>query len=92
MIKSIKHTGLLLFFKTGKTSGIQATHARKLRLQLSALHTASVIDDIDLPGYRLHQLKGNRKKCWSIQADKNWRLIFEFIDGDIYLLNYEDYH
>jgi proteic killer suppression protein len=56
---------------------------------LSALDTAQVIEDMDLPGYGLHQLKGERKGCWSILVKGNWRLIFEFIEGDT---NYEDYH
>ena len=92
MIKSIKHKGLCLFFETGKTTGIQNQHIEKLRMQLSALATASVIEDLNLPGYRLHKLKGLKQTYWSIRVDKNWRLTFEFINGDVYLLNYEDYH
>ena len=92
MIKSIKHKGLRLFFETGKSSGIQSAHVRKLRFQLTALASAVVIDDMDLPGYRLHRLKGDRKDCWSIRVDKNRRLTFEFFDSGVYFLNYEDYH
>lgn len=92
MIKSIRHKGLLLFFGTGKTSGIQHHHIKKLRMQLSALNTAAVIEDMDLPGYRLHKLQGDRQATWSIRVDKNWRLTFEFKNGNVYLLNYEDYH
>ena len=47
---------------------------------------------MDLPGYGLHKLKGDRKYSWSIIVNGNWRLTFEFIDGDIYIVNYEDYH
>ena len=61
-------------------------------MQLTALHTATKIDDLDIPGYRLHPLKGKKNKRWSIRVNKNWRLTFEFIEGDVYLLNYEDYH
>ena len=92
MIKSIKHKGLRLFFESGKTSGIQNTHAERLRMQFAALHTAHKIEDMDIPGYRLHQLKGKKKALWSIRVNKNWRLTFEFINGDVFLLNYEDYH
>jgi proteic killer suppression protein len=92
MIKSFKHKGLCLFFETGKTSGIRTEHAEKLQMQLAALHTACVIEDMDIPGYRLHELKGSKKTLWSIRVNKNWRLTFEFIDGDVYILNYEDYH
>jgi toxin HigB-1 len=73
-------------------SGIQARHQLKLRMQLVALDTATVIDDLDLPGYRLHPLKGNMKGLWSIEVSKNWRITFEFKSGDVYIVNYEDYH
>jgi len=92
MIKSFKHKGLKLFFEKGVCSGIQAKHQSKLRLQLAALHTAKCIDDMDLPGYKLHQLKGKRKNCWSISVSGNWRITFIFEDGDAYIVNYEDYH
>ena len=92
MIKSFKHKGLKLFFEKGDYSGIQAKHRKRLRLQLSALDTAKVIEDMDLPGYRLHKLKGDRKNCWAITVNGSWRLTFEFIDGDAYIVNYEDYH
>ncbi len=92
MIKSFKHKGLEKFYKSGTTRGIRANHARKLRMQLAALDTAQTIDDMDIPGYRLHQLTGDRKGIWSIRVNANWRLTFEFTDGNVYVLNYEDYH
>ena len=92
MIKSFKHKGLEKFYETGSTRGIQTNHVLKLRLQLAALDTAYSIDDIDIPGYRLHSLKGSRKGIWSITVNANWRLTFEFTDGNVYILNYEDYH
>jgi proteic killer suppression protein len=92
MIKSFKHKGLELFFQTGKASGIQAKHKNKLRMQLAALNSAEQLDDIDIPGYRLHKLKGKRNNCWSITVNGNWRLTFEFVDTNVYVLDYEDYH
>jgi len=92
MIKSFKHKGLKNYFQTGSTSGIQQKHQRKLRMQLAAIDTAQVIDDINLPGFKLHPLKGNRDGVWSITVNGNWRITFEFIDGNAYILNYEDYH
>lgn len=92
MIKSFKHKGLRLFFETGSTKGIQAKHLVKLRLQLGALDTSIEIEDLDLPGYQLHPLKGSRKGTWAISVSGNWRLTFEFTDGNVYILNYEDYH
>ncbi len=92
MIQSFKHKGLEKFYEKGSTKGIQSDHARKLRMQLAALDTAQSIEDMDIPGYRLHQLKGERKGYWSIAVNANWRLTFEFVDGNVHILNYEDYH
>ena len=92
MIKSFKHKGLKRFFESGSTRGIQASHADKLELQLDALDTAATIADMNLPGWRLHPLKGRRAGRWSIVVNGNWRVTFEFIDGDAYVLDYEDYH
>jgi proteic killer suppression protein len=92
MIKSFKHKGLEKFYNTGTKKGIQATHATKLRMQLAALDTAHCIEDLDIPGYRLHLLKGNRKGLWSITVNGNWRITFEFEEGHVYIVNYEDYH
>lgn len=92
MIKSFKHKGLEKFYTSGNTKGIQAKHAKKLRMQLIALGTAYDIEDLDIPGYRLHQLKGSLKRCWSSTVSANWRITFEFSDGNFYIVNYEDYH
>ncbi len=73
-------------------AGIRPTHRKKLRIRLAALDTATSIQDVDLPGFRLHSLKGNREGLWAIDVSKNWRITFEFIDGDAYSVNYEDYH
>lgn len=92
MIKSFKHKGLSRFYELGDVSGIQVAHKTKLQMQLAALNTAQEIDDMNISGYRLHKLKGSKKSLWSIAVNKNWRLTFEFLDGDTYILNYEDYH
>ena len=92
MIKSFKHKGLKKYFEMGSTRGIQSNHEQKLRMQLVAIDTAEVINDIDLPSFNLHPLKGNRKGIWSITVNGNWRITFEFIEGNAYILNYEDYH
>ena len=80
------------FFETGNLAGIQASHANRLRMQLAALDTAQIITDVDLPGFRLHELKGDRTGIWSISISGNWRVTFEFTDGHAYIVNYEDYH
>jgi len=92
MIKSFKHKGLKRFFESGSAGGIQAKHEKRLRMQLAALDTAKVINDLDIPGYKLHPLKGDKKGIWAITVNGNWRLTFEFSDGNAYLLDYEDYH
>ena len=61
-------------------------------MQLAALDTAFNIEDLDIPGYRLHQLKGDFKGLWSITVSANWRLTCEFTEGNVYIVNYEDYH
>jgi proteic killer suppression protein len=61
-------------------------------MQLAALDTAQDIDDMDIPGFKLHPLKGKLKGRWSISVSENWRVTFEFRDGNAYVLDYEDYH
>ncbi len=92
MIKSFKHKGLKKFYETGNKAGINSRHSKKLRIQLTALNTATCIEDMDLPGFRLHQLKGKRKGCWAIDVSKNWRIVFKFEEGNVYVVDYEDYH
>ena len=92
MITSFIHKGLERFYKTGKTSGIQIKHARKLRLILTNLDQAERPQDMDLPGLRLHELKGSRKNIWSVSVSGNWRVTFRFTGRDSEIVNYEDYH
>ena len=92
MIKSFRHRGLKRFFETGSLSGIQAIHARRLRFQLAALDTAVVLSDLDIPGFDFHPLKGLMKGRWAMSVNGNWRVTFEFKDGNAYILDYEDYH
>lgn len=61
-------------------------------MQLAALDTAHVIDDVDIPGFALHPLKGAEAGRWSIKVNGNWRVTFEFREGNAYVLDYEDYH
>ena len=92
MIKSFKHKGLKRFFETGSVSGIDPVHGQKIRMRLTALETAATIEDMNLPGFRLHPLKGDKQGLWAIDVSKNWRITFEFEDGNVYVVNYEDYH
>ncbi len=61
-------------------------------MQLAAIDTAKSIDDVDVPGFRLHALKGAQQGRWSVWVNGNWRSTFEFRDGDAHILDYEDYH
>lgn len=92
MIKSFRHKGLRRLYETGSTSGVGVDHARRLRLQLAALDTAQTIADMNITGFKLHPLKGELRGRWSIQVSGNWRLTFEFREGNAYILDYEDYH
>jgi proteic killer suppression protein len=92
MIKSFKHKGLKKFFETGSTAGIDAKQAKKISTQLSVLNLAKEIGDIDLLGFFLHPLTGDRQGQWSITVTGNWRITFELSEGDVYIVNYEDYH
>jgi len=67
-------------------------HAKKLRIRLAVLDNAMKLDDIDTPGFRLHPLRGDREGIWSVTVSGNWRITFRFEEGDVYIVNYEDYH
>ena len=73
-------------------AGIQPAHARRLQMQLAALDTAQTIEDMNIPGFRLHPLKGAERGCWSIWVNGNWRVTFAFENGNAFVLDYEDYH
>lgn len=92
MIKSFQHKGLKAFFETGSKAGIQSQHAARLRLQLAKLNTAQSQDDMNLPNWRLHPLKGRWQNHWAVWVDKNWRLTFTFDGNNAVLVDYQDYH
>ena len=92
MIRSIRHKGLAAFYATGSVAGIQPHHAKRLRMLLAAMDTATSIQDMDIPGFRLHRLKGKESSRWSVRVSGNWRLTFEFNDGQAQVVDYEDYH
>ncbi|MBO4505347.1 MAG: type II toxin-antitoxin system RelE/ParE family toxin, partial [Lachnospiraceae bacterium] len=87
MIKSFAHKGLKEFYITGSTKGIQADHASKLGRILDKLDASICPQDMDLPGYRLHQLKGDKKDIWSVTVNGNWRVTFFFVGEDAYLVD-----
>ena len=72
--------------------GIQSKHKQKLRMILAALDSSHEIEDMDLPGFKLHPLKGKLKNLWSVTVNGNWRITFECENGNAHIVNYEDYH
>lgn len=92
MIQSFRHKGLRRFYETESVAGVQPKHAKRLRMLLAALDSAQTVADMDVPGFKLHPLKGEEKGRWSVWVNGNWRVTFEFKDGQAYALDYEDYH
>lgn len=92
MIASFRHKGLRKYFVSGSLAGIQPAHAKRLQMQLAALDTAQTIDDMDIPGFRLHALAGTGHGRWSIWVNGKWRVTFAFADGNALFIDYEDYH
>jgi len=92
VIRTFDHKGLEAFFKKGTKAGIQPAHASKLGRQLAQLDQAESPRDMNVPGWRLHELSGDMAGHWSVWVNGNWRLTFRFEDGDAVLVNYRDYH
>lgn len=91
-ILQFRHKGLELFFTRGTTAKIQAQHAGRLRLILGRLNVATEPRDMNLPGLKLHRLKGDRGGTWAVQVSGNWRVTFIFLGQDVDQVDYEDYH
>lgn len=91
MIKSFKHKGLARFFETGSKAGIQPKHAIRLKLQLGALQAAKRTEDMNLPGWDWHELKGPLAGRWAVTVAKNWRVTYAFEGGEAILVDYEGY-
>lgn len=92
MIASFRHKGLRRFFQSGITTGIQPSHARRLKMLLVALDAAQAPADMNKPGFRLHSLSNTQPLRWSVYVNANWRLTFTFDGGNAYIVDYEDYH
>jgi len=92
MIKSFEHKGLERFYYDGDKRGVQAMHTLKIADILDILDASRIIQDMNYPGSNLHKLKGKLKEYWSVKVSGNWRIIFKFIDGNAYVVDYKDYH
>jgi len=92
MIKSFRHKGLKLFFEKDDRRLIPAAMASRIRRQLDAIEAATIVQDLDLPGFGLHPLKGSRKGEWAVTVSRNYRITFSFVQGNAFNVNLEDYH
>ena len=92
MIKSFKHKGLEQYFTKNIKKLLDARNLLKIDRILDRLDTAMIVKDMDIPGWNLHELKGNRKGTWSVAGRSNWKITFSFEHGDSEDINLEDYH
>jgi proteic killer suppression protein len=92
MIRSFRHKGLERFFVTGSKKGILPEHTEKIARILDRLDASISPTDMNLPGYRLHGLKGQDAGVWSVVVSANWRITFEFRGQDAFVVDYRDYH
>jgi len=92
VIRSFQHKGLKDFFETGSKAGIQPAHASRLKRQLAALNVAKSEQDMNVPGWDLHPLKGKLAGLWAVSVSGNWRMVFAFEGSDATLVDYTDYH
>lgn len=75
-----------------KTQSANSTTEPRITLILDTIDAAEHVKELDLPGLRLHRLKGDKRNLWSLRVSANWRITFQFEDGDAYILDLEDYH
>jgi len=92
VIRGFRHKGLKRLFDKGEAKGVRADHVDKVENILAVLNRSRKPEDMNLPGFRLHRLKGDLKDFWSVTVRANWRVIFRFEQGDAYDVDYIDYH
>ena len=92
VIKSYRHRGLRRAHQLGNYHRVNATHANRIARVIATLQAATNPSDLDLPGYRLHPLKGNMEGFWSIRVSANWRIIFRMEGDHVYDVDLLDYH
>ena len=92
MICSIQHKGLAALYWKDQSKGVMQSLVKRLQEILALLESAETVDDINIPGLKLHQLKGELKGFYSVYVSGNWRVIFRFVDGNVEDVNLIDYH
>jgi len=92
MIRSFRHKGLKRLYEDDDPRGVLAEHVIKVRDILARLDAARAPADLDLPGLRLHLLKGELAGFWAVTVRANWRIIFRWDEPDTSDVDYVDYH
>lgn len=86
------HKALRMLHETDRSHGLPQALVPRIRRILGTLRVAVRPSDVDIPGYRLHPLKGDRAGYWSIRVSGNWRVVFRFVDGEPVDVDFVDYH
>ena len=92
MIKAFKHRGLKRLYERGDRGGIRPDLLDIVEDILARLDQADTPHCMNLPGYRLHPLKGEMKGMWSVTVRSNWRIVFRFEENDVFDVELIDYH
>lgn len=92
MIKSFRHKGLKAYWGKNNARYLNPKWVARIGIMLNTLNRAGCADDLNLPGYYFHALKGNDKGRFSIRVTGNWRITFEFDGNDVVIIDLEDYH
>ncbi len=92
MIKTFKHIGLKTLYETGSQKGVRPDHVKRLRLILARLDASQNEEDMNLPGLRLHPLKGDKKGFWAVDVSGGWRVFFRFEGNHAFDVDYDNYH
>jgi proteic killer suppression protein len=92
VIRNFRHKGLAALYHERQSKGVMQSHVKRLRIILALLDTAKTLDDVALPGMRLHPLKGTWEGFYAVNVSGNWRVVFRFEEGDVLDVDYVDYH
>jgi proteic killer suppression protein len=92
VIQSFRHKGLKRLYEDDDPRGVSTEHQSKLRNILARMDAASSADDMDLPGFNLHALKGDLRGFMAVTVRANWRVIFRFAEGHAFEVDYLDHH
>lgn len=92
MIKTFRHKGLKLLYEEDDGKKLPPSMVQRLKIILSTLEAAQEIEGMNLPTFRLHQLKGDRKDYYAVAVRANWRIVFSFKSGNAFDVDFVDYH